>query len=222
MNSTAVRIWAFVLLGVVAAYGVFSAYRYWKPGDEMSTTYIGEPTKDPDYVETKDPPKDKDLRFFERNGREFKFSEMDGKLWVASFFFTACPSECRILNNEIAKLRLEYKDKDVTFVSITCDPDNDSLEALRKYAAIYGADPDRWLFVRGDPDYTSFLGLTKFKVSVVKQSHSDQMILIKPDGTIEDYYSSKQAGELLKIRKAIDGLLEEAPPAEKVEEGSGT
>lgn len=222
MNSTSIRIWAFVLLAVVAGYGAFSVYRNLASDDESLTTFVGTPAKDPDFVPQTEPPSGKDLRFFERSGREFKFSEMDGKLWVASFFFTACPGECKILNNEIAKLRLEYKDQDVTFVSITSNPEDDTLEALRKYAALYDADPERWLFVRGDADYTTFLALTKFKVSAVKKSHSDQMILVKPDGTIEDYYSGKQPAEMLKIRQALDALLQESPSAKSVEPASGT
>ena len=44
--------------------------------------------------------------------------------------------------------------KDVTWVSITCDPDNDTVEALRNYADRWEADPNRWLFCRADLDYT--------------------------------------------------------------------
>jgi len=222
MNSTAVRIWAFALVAVVLAYGAFSAYRRFGASDNGLTTYVGAPTKDPDYVAPKTPPAGQDLRFFERSGREFDFAEMDGKLWIASFFFTSCPGECRILNNEIAKLQKEYGDQDITFVSITCDPDNDTLEALRRYAAMYSADPEQWLFVRGDGNYTSFLGLTKFKVSVVKKSHSDQMILIKPDGEIVDYYSGKQPSEMLKLRKTLDELLKNAPAERAAEPAEAT
>lgn len=209
MNHSAIRIWAFVLLAIVGAYGIWSVFGHLRDNNESMTVFVGQPTVDPD-AQTDRPtaPAGRDLRFFERSGREFKLSEMDGKLWVASFFFTACPGECKILNNEIAKLRHEFKDRDVTFVSFTCDPANDTLEELRKYAEIYSADPERWLFVRGDLDYLAYLGITQFKVSVQQKSHSDRMILIKPDGAIEDYYSAKQPADMLEVRKALDRLSE--------------
>lgn len=225
MNHSMTRIWAGLFVVLVIAYGGWAAYRNWTGDDESIAAYIGEAEVDPDYkpADVKAPAEGKDLRFIERSGREFKFSEMEGKIWIASFFFTACPGECKILNNEIAKLRHEYRDKDVTFVSITCDPENDTLEELRKYAAIYSADPDRWLFVRGDPDNTSFIGITRFKVSVVKKSHSDRMILIKPDGEIEDYFNGKQPSDMLKVRKALDKLLEaEASAPTPKEETKGS
>jgi protein SCO1/2 len=208
MNHAAVRIWAFLLLAIVGVYGAWSVYRYSDSGATKSNVYIGEATADPDAPSTpKAPSADKDLRFIERSGNEFKLADMDGKLWIASFFFTSCPGECKILNNELAKLQHEYGDRDVTFVSFTCDPTNDTLEELRKYADFYAADPKKWLFVRGDIDYTSFIGITKFKVSVVQKSHTDRMILIGPDGKIEDYYSAKQPSDMLKVRKALDKLL---------------
>ncbi len=213
MNHAAVRVWAFLLLAIVGVYGAWSAYKYANRDDASPSVFIGEPTPDNDTnpLTPPSPSAGKDLRFIERSGDEFKLSDMDGKLWIASFFFTSCPGECKILNNELAKLRHEYHDQDVTFVSFTCDPANDTLEELRKYADFYSADPKKWLFVRGDIDYTSFVGITRFKVSVVQKSHTDRMILIAPDGKIEDYFSAKQPSDMLKVRKALDKLLVASP-----------
>jgi cytochrome oxidase Cu insertion factor (SCO1/SenC/PrrC family) len=212
MNHAAVRVWGFLLLAIVGVYGAWSAYKYANRDEASSSVYIGEPTPDGDGPLSAPlaPTSEKDLRFIERSGDEFKLSDMDGKLWIASFFFTSCPGECKILNNELAKLQHEYRDRDVTFVSFTCDPANDTLEELRKYANFYAADPKKWLFVRGSIDYTSFVGITRFKVSVVQKSHTDRMILIAPDGKIEDYFSAKQPSDMLKVRKTLDSLLAES------------
>lgn len=211
MNHAAVRVWAFVLLAVVGAYGAWSVYRYSGQGSEANGVYIGQAEPDPDSSSASPAAPQKDLRFLERSGSEFKLSDMNGRLWIASFFFTSCPGECKILNNELAKLQHAYAGQDITFVSFTCDPENDTLEELRKYADFYSADPRKWLFVRGDLDNTTFIGLTRFKVSVVQKSHTDRMILIRPDGQIEGYYSAKQPADMLKVRKALDELL---PPEE--------
>lgn len=213
MNHAAVRVWAFLLLAIVGVYGAWSVYRYTGRGDAENRVYIGQAVPDTDGSSASPAAPKKDLRFIERSGSEFKLADMDGKLWIASFFFTSCPGECKILNNELAKLQHEYADRDITFVSFTCDPDNDTLEELRKYADFYAADPKKWLFVRGDLDNTTFIGLTRFKVSVVQKSHTDRMILIQPDGQIEGYYSAKQPVDMLKVRKALDKLL----PAEETE-----
>ena len=74
---------------------------------------------------------------------------MKGKVWVATYFFTTCPGSCIRLNQNIQFMHNMPELKDVTWVSITCDPDNDTLEVLRKYADRWQADPERWLFCRG-------------------------------------------------------------------------
>ena len=38
----------------------------------------------------------------------------------------------------------------VQFVTVSVDPDHDSLEALNAYAAEHGVTDERWVFLRGD------------------------------------------------------------------------
>ena len=90
----------------------------------------------------------------ERSGKPFRSADMRGKVWVATYFFTTCPGNCLRLNQNIQLMHNMPELKDVTWVSITCDPDNDTLEALRDYADRWQADPKRWLFCRADLDYT--------------------------------------------------------------------
>ena len=85
----------------------------------------------------------------ERSGKPFRSADMKGKVWVATYFFTTCPGNCIRLNQNIQLMHNLPELKDVTWVSITCDPDNDTLEALSKYADSLQADPERWLFCRG-------------------------------------------------------------------------
>lgn len=64
------------------------------------------------------------------DGKPFRTADMKGKVWVATYFFTTCPGNCLRLNQNIKYLHNLPDLKDVTWVSITCDPDNDTLEAL--------------------------------------------------------------------------------------------
>ena len=62
----------------------------------------------------------------ERSGKPFRTADMRGKVWVATYFFTSCPGNCIRLNKNIQLMHNMPELKDVTWVSITCDPDNDS------------------------------------------------------------------------------------------------
>src|SRR6188472_4416359 len=95
----------------------------------------------------------KDFDLTERDGKTFRSADMRGRVWVASYFFTTCPGQCLRLNANLQVLNADPALKDVTWVSISCDPDTDTLKALSDYAERFKADTKRWLFCRGELDY---------------------------------------------------------------------
>ncbi len=87
----------------------------------------------------------------ERSGRAVSRDDLKGKVWVANFIYTKCKETCPIQSLQIARLQAELADApDLRLVSITVDPRNDTREVLTEYAARYGADRERWLFLTGD------------------------------------------------------------------------
>ncbi|MBW8886046.1 MAG: SCO family protein, partial [Planctomycetia bacterium] len=101
----------------------------------------------------------------ERSGREVKWSELEGKVRVVSFFFSSCPANCLRQNQKVGEIQRAYAGKDVVCVSITCDPDTDSPERLREYAAKLEAPPDQWLFLTGRLIYIRRVASELFKVA---------------------------------------------------------
>jgi protein SCO1/2 len=94
-----------------------------------------------------------DFSLMERSGRPLGLNELRGKLWVADFIFTNCAGTCPIMTTamtEIQKQALAERWDDVRLVSITVDPERDSLEVLQRFADGYGAIKDRWYFLTGD------------------------------------------------------------------------
>src|SRR5437773_1019074 len=88
----------------------------------------------------------------ERSGRKFNSKELLGEIWVASFFFGSCPSQCPMMNNQIAdQIAGDLASEPVKFVSISVDPKVDSPRRLAEYAELYTKprriDPQRWLFL---------------------------------------------------------------------------
>ena len=88
----------------------------------------------------------------DQDGKPFDSTSLRGKVWVGSFFFTNCPATCWRLNQTLAAMQQTSPTSQVRYVSITCDPDNDTPEALAKYAEHFKADPARWTFLTGDFD----------------------------------------------------------------------
>jgi protein SCO1/2 len=160
----------------------------------------------------------------ERSGKKFNSEDMNGKVWAASFFFANCPGECHQQNLSIAQIQKEFGPEGVTFVSITVDPDSDTVEKLREYAHKYTKSEDQWLFLRGDLDYTRRVGAEFFGVAVDKGTHGSRLILIDKWGNIRGYYSTngrRNPEEYTAIRPKLRELLAETePPAEFRTEGA--
>lgn len=128
-----------------------------------------------------------ELSFIDSSGQTFKPADMKGKVWVASFFFSNCPGFCTQLNQRIASLEKELADVDVTFVSFSVDPTNDTPERLQETAAKYQANPQRWKFVVGAIEETQDLGQGAFKLLVAGTNHTDRLVLIDRDANFKTY-----------------------------------
>jgi cytochrome oxidase Cu insertion factor (SCO1/SenC/PrrC family) len=157
----------------------------------------------------------KEFTLTERSGKEVGTKDWKGKVWAASFFFSACPGECHRQNQAIAQIQQEFGKKGVTFVSISVDPDRDTPARLREYAQRYTKSADEWLFLTGDMDYIQAIGKDFFTVGVGKGTHGSRLMLVDKWGTVREWLSTDPAQfpqEYAKIRPALDQLLSETEP----------
>ena len=150
----------------------------------------------------------------ERSGERFAFKDLQGKVWITSFFFSSCPGPCRQINIAIAGLQKELADKDVKFVSITVDPENDTAPALAAYAKGFEADPQRWLFLTGEFDTIRDVCTSVFEMPIDKKVHTERLTLVDRAGKPRGTYNTADAIQMHAMKKKIDELLAE-PAAEK-------
>jgi protein SCO1 len=90
-----------------------------------------------------------------QDGKTFRFYDdlIKGKSVVISFIFTACRDFCPITTARLAQVEEKLGDavgRDVFFISITVDPENDTPEKLKAYAEAFHAGPG-WFFLTGKP-----------------------------------------------------------------------
>ncbi len=157
-----------------------------------------------------------DFTLTNRLGKPFSASQLQGKVWVASFFYTSCPATCLKQNQAIAKLAQQYGKEGVKFVSITCDPENDTPENLQAYATKLQAIPGEWFFLTGDMVHIRQIGVDSFQMPVQRQTHSNRLMLIDKWGNLRGRFNWEDPREFETLTKKIRELQEEnSPPAEK-------
>jgi cytochrome oxidase Cu insertion factor (SCO1/SenC/PrrC family) len=130
----------------------------------------------------------------ERSGKTVTEKDLFGKVWVASFVFTRCLGPCPAVTGTVKELAGDLKDvPDVRFVTFTVDPSRDTPDELTKYAAKYGADPERWLFLTGPEPTIHALMKERFKLAVGRKEdakagdefdHSTRLSVVDKKGVI--------------------------------------
>ncbi|MDE0485038.1 MAG: SCO family protein [Candidatus Poribacteria bacterium] len=152
-----------------------------------------------------------DFSLTNQQGQPLGLSDLQGKIWVADFIFTHCPTICPVMTQEMVKLQSEFDSEPVYFVSFTVDPERDTPEVLSRYAGQYGADEQQWHFLTGEKDQIYQLANEGFKLSAAQHGggfpHSARFVLVAPNGTIHDYYDSRSKPAMKRLRKDVKTLL---------------
>ncbi len=108
-----------------------------------------------------------DFSLTERSGRHITLGDLKGKIWIANFIYTHCTDTCPLQSARMSRLEDEFSgERDLRLVSITVDPARDTPRVLVEYAARFGADPERWLFLTGEKQAIYALGQQGFYLSV--------------------------------------------------------
>ena len=72
--------------------------------------------------------------FVDQNGKTISNRDVEGKVYVANYFFTTCHGICPKMNANMRRVFDELKDeKDFMILSHTCMPEVDSVPVLKKY-----------------------------------------------------------------------------------------
>ncbi|HTK20514.1 MAG TPA: SCO family protein [Mucilaginibacter sp.] len=91
-----------------------------------------------------------DFKTINQYGDSITSKSLDGKIYVADFFFTTCPSICPIMHRNMLNVYGAYKnDKDIKIISYTIDPKHDSVNVLKSYADKLGIAGNTWWLLQG-------------------------------------------------------------------------
>lgn len=160
-----------------------------------------------------------DFTLVDQTGKTFTKQDLLGKPWVVNFIFAQCPHQCPLTSRTMMEFDKTVANVEMRMVTITVNPEDDDVEVMRKYAEIWGAEPNRWIFATGDPVEVWKLIREGFKVSAwenvgtsrlpgMEFAHDNNIIHINADGKILGRYDSTDANEMSTLRKVLKGQIE--------------
>jgi protein SCO1/2 len=152
-----------------------------------------------------------DFALTDQNARPFTRRALDGKIWVAAFMFTRCPTICPRITRRMRELQERAASAKVPLrlVSFSVDPEHDTPEVLREYAARHQADLASWSFVTGDAAVIGATAVQGFKLALEGRAnpaapdfgilHGSHLVLVDRSGELRGFYRTDDEAEVRRL-----------------------
>ncbi len=157
------------------------------------------------------------FRLISQDGKTITDKDFEGKIYVADFIFTRCPSICPVMTSELTRVQEAFRgNPDVKIISHSIDPQYDSIQVLKAYSQKHSADNSQWSFVTGDSTQIYnlakcgyFMAIQKSPDSRLVFDHSDKLILIDKQRRIRGFYAGTKSEEVDRLILEIQILMRE-------------
>ena len=195
-----------------------------KKGEEkLELPFYNEETFTAEWIEENDPAYDQihtisDFKFINQEGQTITNETFDGKVYVANFFFTLCPTVCPKMEANLSLIQDEFKgNEQVKILSHTVMPWADSVARLKEYALQNDINPDQWHLVTGKQEdlyrmgrlaYFADEGFGKGVTDLDDFLHTENMVLIDQKRRIRGIYNGTLRLEMRRMMDDIRQLLE--------------
>lgn len=155
--------------------------------------------------------------FINQDGAVVTDKDFDGKIYVADFFFTSCPSICPVMHRNMLKVYDKFKgNPQVKIASHTIDYKHDTPPVLKDYANKLGVEGDQWEFLRGSRDSVYTLAERNYLVAVSEDKnaaggyvHQGWFILVDKEKRLRGAYDGTQTDQVEKMIADMGTLLDE-------------
>jgi protein SCO1 len=191
--------------------------------ETLSLPFINKPDFTPEWIKKSDPGYSSihqvpAFSFTDQDGKNITEKTVEGKIYVADFFFTRCGSICPKMTNNIGLLQQYFKDnKEVIFLSHSVTPEMDSVPVLKEYAEAKGVITGKWHLLTGNKDEIYKLARQQYYAGDTigyyqtgnEFLHTENFILVDKHRRIRGVYNGTLELEMERLEEDINTLLKE-------------
>ena len=167
-----------------------------------------------------------DFSFTDQNRQAVTEHTVDGKVYVAEYFFTTCKGICPKMNANMATVYDKFKnDKNFAIISHTSMPETDSFPLMKAYEEkMIGKNPQnpaQWYFVTGTKDSLYKMARQSYLLDNDKNNsvniedhfiHTQFFALVDKEKRVRGIYDGLKLDEIARLDKDITSLLTEKNP----------
>lgn len=148
-------------------------------------------------------------------GKTISLNDLKGKIIVADFFFTHCPSICPGLTKNMKRLQNMFNKTDtiVQFLSFTVDPKRDTVNRLKEYADKYKVNHDTWWMLTGEKEEIYNIATREFKANIADTQidtnfiHTEYVFLLDKDRVVRGWYNGLDSTKLNNLADDVVLLM---------------
>ena len=199
----------YLLVKYFAKDAVQMPRRYFEPDSVVVRTSNGKTSTDTIWHKVKN------IHFVNQLGKHVSLDDLHGKVLVIDFFFSRCPSICPGLAMRMKRLQDSFKQNDsiVQFISISVDPEHDSVPQLRKFADRFSVNHDTWWFVTGDKKEIYDFALHELKAGLADTDvdtafiHTENFFLLDSSRIVRGWYNGFDTVKQARLVRDIPLLM---------------
>jgi protein SCO1/2 len=158
-----------------------------------------------------------DFKFLNQDSLWVSQKDMAGKIYVADFFFTTCPTICPKMKTQLLRIYDKFAEDDrVRILSHTIDPEYDGVRVLKDYAKKLNITSPRWNLVTGKKSDIYRLGEKSYMVTAQEDAneeggfvHSGAFILVDQNRHVRGIYDGTKEEDVNHLIEDMTLLLKE-------------
>jgi protein SCO1/2 len=158
-----------------------------------------------------------DFKFLNQDSLWISEKDMAGKIYVADFFFTTCPTICPKMKTQLLRIYDKFEEDDrVRILSHTIDPEYDGVRVLKEYANKLNITSPRWNLLTGKKSDIYRLGEKSYMVTAQEDAnevggfvHSGAFILVDQNKHVRGIYDGTKEEDVNHLIEDIGVLLKE-------------
>ena len=191
--------------------------------EQEKLPFFNQPDWTPEWIEPKDPDYKKihqipSFSLVNQEGNSITEKDVEGKIYVANFFFTTCRNICSKMTTNMHLIQDAFADDEqIYLLSHSVTPESDSVPKLKKYALENKIRADKWSLLTGNKStiyrlakQEYFAGDTiGFYQTGNEFLHTENFILIDKHRRIRGVYNGTLLVEIERIKEDIAILKRE-------------
>jgi len=155
-----------------------------------------------------------DVVLFNQHGQKISLSDFDSSILLVNIFFTSCPQVCPEMNKQLQSVAEKFQNEpQVKFLTVSIDPESDSIPEIAKYAEAFKADFYKRTFATGSKSEIYDWAINDVLLATEQRGadfiHDDRVVIIDKDHRIRGILPTRaetNSERIELIRRIIDDI----------------